>query len=347
MRRITVVLTVATLMLVACGDEANDASATTAPASTFATTPAPASRTSATATTVRPTTTTATTTTTTQPPTTTTNAGVIGGDTADPTSALPDVVTRYTDALIAGDAEAFAALFTDDAVLSMVSEDHTRSRYSPPLLRGAIGDWFQLVDYIEVEYINVIVEGTFAVVVSNWSGTSGGSANPTPFVAPTITVFDFDDGLISGCDSYFVYDQVVNSTPPSTTSVLPDVVNLYVDAVLAGDGAALAELFTDEGVLTGVLENHSRSLLRTPGVIHSMMRLWFCYVDYTDIEQTMILAEGNSVVVVSELVGTSGTHARGCGDKTPFSAVTVTVFVLDDGLLASVDDYFEYDQIAN
>lgn len=45
--------------------------------------------------------------------------------------------------------------------------------------------------------------------------------------------------------------------------------------------------------------------------------------------------------------GTSSTPARAASDQTPFSAPVVTVFELDDGLIARCDIYLEYDQIVN
>jgi ketosteroid isomerase-like protein len=239
MRRITIALIVVTIALASCGDEADDATATTAePTSTIAATQAPPSTTATSATSQA-------TTTTTQAPTTTTDtvmtvdddapdvaaalpeivdryidsvmagdadalAALVGGDdAADIAADLPEIVDRLFDALLAGDAEALAALFTDDGVLTAAFPLST-----PSAISSMMRTWFGFVDYTDVEYLDLITEGNMVVVVSMWSGTSSThgreGANPTPFSGPVVDVVRLQDGLIADCHSYFVYDQIVN-----------------------------------------------------------------------------------------------------------------------------------------
>ena len=238
MKRIAIALIVATMALASCGDEADDATSTSAePTSTIATTQASAS------TTATPTTSQATTTTT--QATTTTDTVMTGDDDAtDVAAALPEIVDRYItsvkagdadalaalvsgdeaadiaadlpeivdrlfDALLAGDAEALAALFTDDGVLTAAFPLST-----PSAISSMMRTWFGFVDYTDVEYLDLITEGNMVVVVSMWSGTSSThgreGANPTPFSGPVVDVVRLQDGLIADCHSYFVYDQIVN-----------------------------------------------------------------------------------------------------------------------------------------
>ena len=68
-----------------------------------------------------------------------------------------------------------------------------------------------------------------------------------------------------------------------------------------------------------------------------MIGVWFEYVACTHVEHTNLIAEGNTVVVVSMWSGTSSTHGRAGADPTPFSAPQ----------LRSCDVYFEYDQVVN
>ena len=135
-------------------------------------------------------------------------------DTADIASVFPRVVERYLDAMMNGDAEAYAALFTDDAVQTGVVEDHTRIAMSRATIRSMMPVWFEYVTYTDVEHLNVIAEGNTVTIVSTWSGTSStharAASDQTPFSAPVVTVFEIDNGLIARCDIYLEYDQIVN-----------------------------------------------------------------------------------------------------------------------------------------
>lgn len=205
MKRISVALLLAAMLLVSCGDDAQEVTATNAePTST--TTHSPESSTSRNATTAQPA--------TTQAPTTTMDTAADGHGTADIASEIPEVVDRYVEALMAGDAAALAALFTDDGVMTGVDENHRRSPLSRSMIHAMMAAWFGFVDYTEAEHKYVIAEGNTVVLVSMWSGTSSThgrvGADPTPFSAPTVTVLRLDEGLIASADAYFEYDQVVN-----------------------------------------------------------------------------------------------------------------------------------------
>lgn len=142
----------------------------------------------------------------------------------------------------------------------------------------------------------------------------------------------------------------IGSTSNDTADVgsdLPQVVQQYFDALMDGEPAALARLFTIDGVLEGVTEEHTRSPISGPTMIQFWMAAWLSFVDITHMEHQDVIVDGNTVVVVSRWSGDSSTHARGVdGDKTPFSTPVVNVFELDDTRITRCYVYYEYDQIA-
>ncbi len=133
-------------------------------------------------------------------------------------------------------------------------------------------------------------------------------------------------------------------SPANIESTLPEVVNEYMDAMLASDAMALAALFTDDGVMTGVMQDHSRIPVSTPPTIGTMMRIWFGYVDYTEVTHTSAIVDLNTVVVTSTWSG-SATLGRGAFEPGPFTTPIVTVFELSDGKIDRCDSYYEVDQI--
>lgn len=131
-----------------------------------------------------------------------------GNDPVDIAAELPEIVDRYNEALIAGDADALAALFTEYGALT-----GTYRLSTPTAIRSTMPAWFRSVDYTDVEHLDLITTGNTVVHIATWSGMSSSYTRdgpPTPFAAPSVTVFQLDDGLIADCRIYFVYDQIVN-----------------------------------------------------------------------------------------------------------------------------------------
>ena len=134
-------------------------------------------------------------------------------DTASGAEEMPQVLQNLYDAMVEGDATAMAALFTEDGGFTGSQEESTRSEYSSPqMTERMVSLWFRFVDYTDVEHLDVIVEDDKVVVVSRLSGMSSTHqrVSKTPFSATVADVFELRDGLISQCDMYFDYNDVVN-----------------------------------------------------------------------------------------------------------------------------------------
>lgn len=126
---------------------------------------------------------------------------------------------------------------------------------------------------------------------------------------------------------------------------LPEVVERWVDAMMAGDAEAYAALFTDDGVTTGPSADRTRGTI-TGSRIDIAMGNWFSFVTFTAIEPVAVMAEADTVAVEWTWKGTSSTHHRGASDQTPFSATAFTVHELEGNLIARVDAYYTYDEVA-
>lgn len=131
---------------------------------------------------------------------------------------------------------------------------------------------------------------------------------------------------------------------PLGARAMPEVLEDLYHALIEGDSRALAALFTDDGGFTGPQEEQVRSDLSPPSMIQLMVGYWFQFVDYTEVEHLEVVADANTVVVVSRMDGMSATHQR--SSETPFSTTVVDVFELRDGQIAQWDSYFEYGQLA-
>ena len=117
---------------------------------------------------------------------------------SDGENALPDVLQEWEESLVAGDATAMAALYTEDAV-----------HYDRPLhmtltnqagIRRGMASAMAVVDVREVELRNVEETAESIVTQAQWTGTSDGQEFTTDMEA----TFVLDGDLIAY--SEFVYD---------------------------------------------------------------------------------------------------------------------------------------------
>jgi uncharacterized protein (TIGR02246 family) len=117
---------------------------------------------------------------------------------SDGDDALPDVLEQWEATVTAGDADAMAALYTEDAV-------HYDRAISTTLdgrdgIRSGMAASFDVVTISEMELLSVEETAESIVTQWRWSGTSAGQE----FTADVEVAFVLDGDLIAS--SEFVYD---------------------------------------------------------------------------------------------------------------------------------------------
>ena len=127
-------------------------------------------------------------------------AGAVGwwfGSSDDGNTKAPQIVEEWTNAFVAGDAEAVGALYTGDAVLEEPGVPAVVSGRSAIQAFHALG--MQVADWTEKRYDNIIVSDDVIVM----EGENRGMSGTTPFSTQVITVLELEDGLISRAIIYY------------------------------------------------------------------------------------------------------------------------------------------------
>lgn len=125
---------------------------------------------------------------------------------------------------------------------------------------------------------------------------------------------------------------------------MPDVLDQWTEAVMAGDAAAIAALYTEDGVW----HDHARArIFEGRPAIESGLEGALLYLTLTEMELLSLERNGDTIVTEWRWSGTSSTHARPSDDQTPFETDVDFTFVLDGDAIASSDFTYEYASLFN
>lgn len=125
---------------------------------------------------------------------------------------------------------------------------------------------------------------------------------------------------------------------------LPAVLQAWEEAAMAGDAAAMAALYTEDGVY------YDLGIPRTlegRGNIESALKTAFPYLTITEMELVSAVRTGDTIDTKWRWSGTSSVHGRLAADQTPFSAEVEFVFVLQGDAISSSQFIYEYDSVFN
>lgn len=136
----------------------------------------------------------------------------------------------------------------------------------------------------------------------------------------------------------------------NVTASQREVVDEWAAAFLDGNPNAVAALFTEDGVYE---ERGPHQVFEGHPAIQTQLEEGFEYADATEMTADSVIAGdavlGDDDVIVVEwtMAGMSAPGSRDPADKTPFSVEAVTVFEMEDGLIARSVFYAPWDDLFN
>ncbi len=121
------------------------------------------------------------------------------------------------------------------------------------------------------------------------------------------------------------------------------IVHQWAAAFLSDDPVAVATLYDEDGIWeeTGV------EPIRGRANIADYLAVGLSYATYSKMESRVVAIRHGVVVTEWTWTGTSSTHARAASDQTPFSTTGITVFEMDDDLIARGLIYYDHDDLFN
>jgi ketosteroid isomerase-like protein len=133
-------------------------------------------------------------------------AGALGwwiGSSGDDVGDVPEIVEAVNQAWVDGDADAVAALYTEDAVFEQIDVS-ILGRGGERVVTGRSGVWAiassgMSADFEELtaDYVTVLED----VIIYQW--TNSGTVSGTPFESTGVTILEIEDGLIAESRLYF------------------------------------------------------------------------------------------------------------------------------------------------
>ena len=121
------------------------------------------------------------------------------------------------------------------------------------------------------------------------------------------------------------------------------IVHQWAAAFMSGDPAAVASLYSEDGIW----EDKATEVVRGRANIADHLAIGLSYATYAEMEHQIVVVAHDVVVTDWIWSGTSSTHARASSDQTPFSTRGITVFEIDDNLIARGILYYNYDELFN
>ena len=136
-----------------------------------------------------------------------------------------------------------------------------------------------------------------------------------------------------------------SSTTTSTSSELPEVVDEWVEALLAGDAEAVAQCYAEDGVWV----DHGHPMprkLQQPSIAGGLSAA-FPYLTLTEITLLSEVRTADAFLTEWRWSGTSSNHSRAATDQTPFTAEVEFLFTFDDDLIETSEFSYDYDSVFN
>jgi steroid delta-isomerase-like uncharacterized protein len=153
--------------------------------------------------------------------------GALGSDGLAQEEVQPDMIAAAEaneaaslDAFLAQDLDAFLATYADDAVFEdLTFGDHFDSASEIREMYQAL-IWWTDPDTTEVLDSFVSADGSRAVAVLRWTGTSG--ATGRPFDLPTVVLHEYRDGKIAKESMYYAAPDTVAQLMGPASAALSD-----------------------------------------------------------------------------------------------------------------------------
>lgn len=136
-----------------------------------------------------------------------------------------------------------------------------------------------------------------------------------------------------------------SGTTALTRSELPEVVDRWVAAILAGDAAAVARCYTDDGVWVDHGHPTIRELRRVS--IAGTLSEAFRYLTLTEVTLPSEVRTGDAILTEWKWSGTSSNHSRAATDQTPFTTDVEFLFTFDGDLIKTSEFSYDYTSLFN
>lgn len=138
------------------------------------------------------------------------------------------------------------------------------------------------------------------------------------------------------------------STSVTTTlirSELPEVVDRLVDALMAGDAAAVARCYAEDGIWV----DHGHPTVRElrQHSIEVTLSGAFRYLTLTEMTLLNASQAGDAILTEWTWSGTSSNHSRAAADQTAFTAGVEFLFTFDDDLIKTSEFSYDYGSVFN
>ena len=147
---------------------------------------------------------------------------------------------------------------------------------------------------------------------------------------------------------------LVGCTDDSTSEVTAsqqEVVDKWSEAFLDGNPNAVAALFTEDGIYE---ERGPYQVFEGHPAIQTQLEEGFLYADANEMTADSVIAgdavlwgEDDVIVVEWTIAGMSAPGTRDPDNKTPFSVEAVTMFEMEDDLIARSVFYAPWDDLFN
>lgn len=134
-------------------------------------------------------------------------------------------------------------------------------------------------------------------------------------------------------------------TTTLTRSELPEVVDRWVEALLAGDAAAVARCYAEDGVWV----DHGHPAVRElhHGAIEGGLSAAMGYLTLTEMTLLTAVRTGDAILTEWRWSGTSSNHSRAADDQTPFTAEVQFLFTFDGDLIGTSELSYDYGSVFN
>jgi len=221
-----------------------------------------------------------------------------------------------------------------DSAGANLGESATESLLDTPigLVSGPTG-LIYIADHANQRVLSVTTSGAIDVVVETGDGSDASIEGP--------------EGLASdGAGSLLIADPSghrIWSVSLATGTVEP-IAGTGERGIGADTADAIAALYTEDAV------REDRAIPRTETTrsdIRLMMLQGAAYVDFTDVEIHTVVTGEDVVIVESTWSGMSSNITRDPSDKEPFSTQVVTVYEIEDDLIARSIHYYDADEFWN